>query len=460
MMRRKGKRFISAGLSLLLCLGMAACGNTQTGDAQKETQGNEAEDNERQEKPELVFWELPYGPADTYEPALQKIIDEYNSGGHSTTVRLQMLSWSGFMEQYQTSIAAGSPPDITSSISYRIANWIEAGEVLDITDIVEKWEQEDDEILDDFLPGTIDIGKKDGRYYALPYVTNGTTVYYRTDILEDELGFTDLDQPVTWEKLFEMCEAVKQKYNGDIIPFSFCTLDQNSSNAMINVLFSNGTSWINEEGTGGALDDPKALECMEFFKTMKENEYFPEGMVTYNQADLEKLYQSGKVAMVWNAPASHVAANEELMSKTRMMGPIVGPSADEPRYVMRTGGIMGFAQTKYPEETKEFIEWFAKNNLGVFTEGHGGLLPLRESYFEDPFFETDWEIGEYSKYTDYYEELIWPSPFSPAATDQILMENIIGQPEEALLMGSADPKGDLAKAQESINNVFESYNSN
>ena len=204
MMRRKGKRFISAGLSLLLCLGMAACGNTQTGDAQKETQGNEAEDNEKQEKPELVFWELPYGPADTYEPALLKIIDEYNSGGHSATVRLQMLSWSGFMEQYQTSIAAGSPPDITSSISYRIANWIEAGEVLDITDIVEKWEQEDDEVLDDFLPGTIDIGKKDGRYYALPYVTNGTTVYYRTDILEDELGFNDLDQPVTWEKLFEM----------------------------------------------------------------------------------------------------------------------------------------------------------------------------------------------------------------------------------------------------------------
>lgn len=127
---------------------------------------------------------------------------------------------------------------------------------------------------------------------------------------------------------------------------------------------------------------------------------------------------------------------------------------------MRTGGIMGFAQTKYPEETKEFIEWFTKNNLGVFTEGYGGLLPLRQSYFEDPFFETDWEIGEYSKYTDYYEELIWPSPFSPAATDQILMENIIGQPVEALLMGSSDPKGDLAKAQEAINNVFESYNSN
>lgn len=450
-MKRRMKRLLSAGLSLTLCLCLAACGSS----GQKEE--TQSEDTAK-EKPELVFWELPYGPADTYEPALQKILDEYNSGDHSATVRLQMLSWSGFMEQYQTSIAAGSPPDITSSISYRIANWIEAGEVLDLTDIVDKWEEEDDPILDDFLPGTMEIGQKDGKYYAFPYVTNGTTVYYRADILEDELGFTDLDQPVTWDKLFEMCEAVKNQYNGEVIPFSFCTLDQNSSNAMINVLFSNGTSWVNEDGTAGALDDPKALESMEFFRTMKDNGYFPEGMVTYNQADLEKLYQSGKVAMVWNAPASHVAANEELKAKTKMMGPIVGPSADKPRYVMRTGGIMGFAQTKYPEETKEFIEWFVKNNLGVFTEGHGGLLPLRKSYFEDPFFKTDWEISEYSKYTEYYEDIIWPSPFSPAATDQILMENIIGQPEEALLMESTDQEGDLKKAQEAINKIFENYN--
>ncbi len=358
-MRKLARRMMGAGIGLL-SLGLVACSSGGVSD-QKQTA-----ENGKSEKPELVFWELPYGPADTYGPALQKILDKYNSEDHSATVRLQMLSWSGFMEQYQTSIAAGSPPDITSSISYRIANWAEAGEVLDLSSVVEKWKQEDDEILKDFLPGTLDIGKKNGKYYAFPYVTNATTIYYRTDILEDELGFTDLDKPVSWEKLFEMCEAVKNKYNGDVIPFSFCTLDQNSSNAMINVFFSNGTSWVNEEGNKGAFDDPKALESMGFFKTMMENGYFPEGMVTYNQADLEKLYQSGKVAMVWNAPASHVTSDKELMGKTKMMGPVYGPSADEPRYVMRTGGIMGFAQTKHPEETKEFLEWFVKNNMGIY----------------------------------------------------------------------------------------------
>lgn len=447
-MKKRVTRAAAAGLSAA-CLILTACGSSG-GTASEGTENTG-------EKPELVFWELPYGPAESYEPALQKIIDEYNAGDHSATVRLQMLSWSGFMEQYQTAIASGSPPDITSSISYRITNWAEAGEVLDLTSIVEKWEEEGDEILDDFLPGTMDIGKIDGKYYALPYVTNPTTIYYRADILEDELGFTDLDQSVTWEKMYEMCAAIKERYGDEIIPFSFCTLDQNSSNAMINVLFSNGTSWVNSEGTEGNLDDPKAMECMEFFKTMYDNGYFPEGMVTYNQADLEKLYQSGKVAIVWNAPASHVASNEELMNNTKMMGPLVGPSSDEPRYVMRTGGIMGFAKTKYPEETKEFIEWFVKNNLGIFTEGRGGLLPLRSSYMEDPFFETDWEMSEYAKYEQYYTDITWPAQFSPPATDQILMENILGQPEEALLMGSTDQEGDLQKAQESMNNIFSQF---
>ena len=37
------------------------------------------------------------------------------------------------------------------------------------------------------------------------------------------------------------------------------------------------------------------------------------------------------------------------------------------------------------------------------------------------------------------------------------MENIIGQPEEALLMGSTDPQGDLKKAQESLNKIFDEY---
>lgn len=450
-MKSRMKRLLSAGLSLTLCLSLAACGGSA---GKEETKSEET----AKEKPELVFWELPYGPADMYPPALQKVLDEYNAGDHSATVRLQMLSWNGFSEQFQTALAAGSPPDITTTISYTITNWLEAGELLDLTDIVEKWEEESDPILDDFLPGTMGLGKRDDKYYALPRMTSGTTVYYRSDILEDELGFTDLDQPVTWDKLFEMCEAVKNKYNGEVIPFSFCTLDQNSSNAMINVLFSNGASWINEEGTGAALDTPEALESMEFFKTMKDNEYFPEGMVTYSQADLEKLYQSGNIAMVWNAPVSHVAGNEELKAKTKLMGPIVGPSADDPRYVMRVSGIVGFEKTKYPEETKEFIEWFTKNNLDVFTGGHAGLLPLRQSFYDDPFFETDWELSQYAKFIDYYEDLTWPAPFSPAATNQILMENVVGQPEEALLMGSTDVEGDLAKTQEAINKIFDEYN--
>lgn len=450
-MKSRMKRLLSAGLSLTLCLCLAACGGSA---GKEETKSEET----AKEKPELVFWELPYGPADMYPPALQKVLDEYNAGDHSATVRLQMLSWNGFSEQFQTALAAGSPPDITTTISYTITNWLEAGELLDLTDIVEKWEEESDPILDDFLPGTMGLGKRDDKYYALPRMTSGTTVYYRSDILEDELGFTDLDQPVTWDKLFEMCEAVKNKYNGEVIPFSFCTLDQNSSNAMINVLFSNGASWINEEGTGAALDTPEALESMEFFKTMKDNEYFPEGMVTYSQADLEKLYQSGNIAMVWNAPVSHVAGNEELKAKTKLMGPIVGPSAEDPRYVMRVSGIVGFEKTKYPEETKEFIEWFTKNNLDVFTGGHAGLLPLRQSFYDDPFFETDWELSQYAKFIDYYEDLTWPAPFSPAATNQILMENVVGQPEEALLMGSTDVEGDLAKTQEAINKIFDEYN--
>lgn len=462
------KRFLKIPLACLmataLLLGVFACAApaenvSQPADASS-AGGTQPASNtaEAAEEVELVFWELPYGPPDTYGPALQKVLDAYAQSEGGCRVKLEMMSWSGYIEQFQTAIAAGSPPDISTSAFYGITNYDIMGEALDLSDIVAKWEAENDPILDDFLPGWIEMGQHDGKQIALPYGGTPTTVYYRADILEDELGFTDLDKPVTWDKLLEICQAVKQKYGDEMYGLTFFTLDQGSTLAMMNTLLSNGVGWVKSDASGPALDDPRALETMQFLSTLKENGYIPEGMATYNQADIEKLYQSGKVAMVWNAPVSHLYANPEMAAVTKMMAPIMGPSATQPVYSQWSDGIMGFKQTKHPEQVKHFIDWFVKNNLGVFTEGGAGMLPSRESYFAAPFFSEDWAMSMYSQYRANYVDLTWPAKFSPPAVGQIFNQNMLGGPVEALLMGSTDLSGDLAKTQANMQAVFDQFN--
>lgn len=451
-------------LAAALLLGMVACGNgsqpSSAGGDAPATSGDEVSNDApapESDDVELTFWELPYGPTDTYGPAIQKVLDEYEQSEGGCKVNLEVLSWSGYIEQFQTAIAAGSPPDITTSAYYGIVNYDVMGEALDLSSIVEKWEAENDPILDDFLPGWMEMGQHNGKQIALPYEGTPTTIYYRADILEDELGFTDLDKPVTWDKLLEICEAVKQAYGGDMYGITFFTLDQGSTLCMMNTLLSNGVGWIKEDASGPALDDPRAKESLEFLHTMWNNGYMPEGMATYNQADIEKLYQSGKVAMVWNAPVSHLYSNPEVAEVTKMMAPPMGPSATQPVYSQWAGGIMGFEQTKYPEQVKHFLEWFVKNNNTVFTEGGAGQLPARESFFEDPFYSEDWAVAMYSQYREYYVDLTWPAQFSPPAVGQIFNQNMLGAPFEAMMMGSTDLDGDLEKAQAQMQAVFDQF---
>lgn len=84
------------------------------------TEGTGENAGSAKEKVEIEYWALPYGPSDTYDPTLQRIVDQYNAEDHGATVKLQIMSWSGFIEQIQTAIAAGSPPDVTTAAYYAL----------------------------------------------------------------------------------------------------------------------------------------------------------------------------------------------------------------------------------------------------------------------------------------------------------------------------------------------------
>ena len=62
--------------------------------------------------------------------------------------------------------------------------------------------------------------------------------------------------------------------------------------------------------------------------------------------------------MVWISPFPHVKSNEEMYKNTKIWVRSQVPARISSREVAWSDGIMGFAQTEHPEETKEFIEWF------------------------------------------------------------------------------------------------------
>lgn len=406
------------------------------------------------EKPELTLWFLPMGLPEPFQVACQAVVDTYNAGDHGATVTMEILGWAGLNERVQTAVASGSPPDVWVTGYFRVPEYIAMGEALELTSIVDQWKETGDPILDEFLPGVLENGMVGDEVYVMPFATSPKTMFYRADILEDELDYKDLDKGVTFDQLKEICAAVKEKYGDQgMYPLGFFSIDGGTTNLMLNVLFSNGASWVNAEGTAGAYDDPKAIEAVEFLKELVEAGYVPEGIATYNQADIDKLYQSGKVAMMWKS--SDHDPQSDLYKKTKIMGPIVGPSADKPRLVTWSNGVMAFSATQHAEEVKEFIEWFVKNSSGILNDGRTTYLPMQKSQQALPFYANDWLMSQVTPMAEAYTEISWPAPSAPIAFNQIFFENIIGKPLEAILMGATDVKAEMLKTNEEITRLLE-----
>ena len=439
-------------LVLLVTVAMLA---TLFGCAPKDAAGGPGGNNtQNAEKPELTIWFFPMGTTDPYAAACQQVLDEYNAGDHGATVKMEILGWAGLNERVQTAVASGSPPDVWIPGYFRVSEYVKMGEALDLSSIVEGWKAANDPILDDFYPGTMENGTFDGMTYVIPFATSPKTLYYRSDILEDELGFKDLDKGVTFDQLKEICAAVKEKYGDQgIYPMGFFSTDGGTTNLMLNVLFSNGASWVNADASAGGFDDPKAIEAVEFIKELVDSGYVPEGIVSYNQADIDKLYETGKIAMMWKSSLHDPSS--EYYSKTKIMGTIMGPSADKGRIVTWSDGLMAFKGTKHPEEVKEFIEWFVKNSSVILDEGATSYVPLRKSQESLDVYKNDWILGQTTPLADTFTELNWPAPVSPVCFNQVFFEGIIGKPLEAVLMGAEDVEAEMLKVNDTITKLLQ-----
>lgn len=460
MMKRK-VRYIAFLLALIMSVSLFnACSGGQAGSVDASAAGSEqATGGNATDVKELLFWEWPWGPGADYGAATQKLVDEYNAANPGVKVTLKMMAWDGAYEQLITALNSGSAPDISTFNIAAVAQLNYMGHLLDLTDVVESWS---DEVRNDFQEGVLELGSHNGSTFCIPYAADPRGIYYRKDIIEDELGFTGLDtksaDTVSWDTILEICAAIKERYGDEVYPLTFFVTNAGSHQAMMNVLYSNGASWIGEDGwSGGLSGDPKVLETMEFFQTCIDEGYFPEGMVSYGMSDVEKLYDSGRVAMVWKGSYGHVKENPELMENTALMAVPMGPSADKGRSASFSAAMFATKQTKYPEEAKHFIDWYMSNCLPVFREGNGAPVPVRNSFLEDDFYKNDPIQGPYADNAWANVESVWPaSQVSPAA-GQISGENIFGAPLEALLMGSTDIEGELEKCDAAMNAVFEQY---
>ncbi|GAA4050739.1 extracellular solute-binding protein [Agromyces indicus] len=115
---------------------------------------------------------------DTPDAARDYLVETFEEEHPGSTLVIEEQSWDGLVDRLTTSLSGSDSPDIVEVGNTQAAAFTSAGAFLDLT------EHYDELGGDDLLPGFVEAGSFDGKFYAAPLYSGSRLVFYKKDALE------------------------------------------------------------------------------------------------------------------------------------------------------------------------------------------------------------------------------------------------------------------------------------
>ncbi len=135
---------------------------------------------------------------DTPDEAREYLVDTFEKENPGSTLVIEEQAWDGLVDRLTTSLSGSDSPDVVEVGNTQAAAFTSAGAFLDLTD--------DYETLggDDLLPGFVEAGTYDGKFYAAPLYSGSRLVYYK----KDALAAAGLTVPTTLDEYISNAQAL------------------------------------------------------------------------------------------------------------------------------------------------------------------------------------------------------------------------------------------------------------
>ena len=201
-------------LSMLLALGMmfslTACGgsDSSSSNAESQTADPASVEVELSEPITITFW---HGIVqENMQQTLNEIVDDFNNGiGAEMGITVESYAkgeMSDLENAVTAAIKAGNMPNVTMTEAASVADWLQAGCVVDLTPYIENENYGLD--LEDYY----DIYIEDScsypveGYYSLPLYVACEVMYYNVDFFREN----NLTIPTTWAEFEEVCTKISE----------------------------------------------------------------------------------------------------------------------------------------------------------------------------------------------------------------------------------------------------------
>ncbi|MFC6465109.1 sugar ABC transporter substrate-binding protein [Marinilactibacillus sp. GCM10026970] len=353
----KWNKMILGTTSLVAMSLLAACGNSGNGDAGSDGSADT-----------LSVWVMGDGDEVT-QPLFDSFTEETG-----IAVNAQSIPWSAVHDRLLTAVASGEGPDVVQMGSTYMAEFVDAGALMDITEYVEG----SDEISpDNFFEGNVETTVFDDNYYAVPWYTETRALYYRTDLLE-EVGYPE--GPATWDELSDA--AIKLSERGDNYYGFSIPINEQTFGPMF--AKQNGSPIIDDEGNA-VMNEPQFVEAIEYLNGFIESGASPsqdlgiEISQSFGGEGINPMFISGP----WMITAIQDQTTD-IEGKWAVRTLPEGPVSN----VSNTGGanLAVWNNSDNPEEAVQLIEHLTSTDSMLTYYENSSSLPARmATWDEEPF---------------------------------------------------------------------------
>lgn len=311
-----------------------------------------------------------------WEQALKEGIAKFEKENPEIKVTLDYVSYAEKETKYATALEAGKGPDVFHLHAYSVRSFMERDYLYDVTGFIEKegpcWYGKD--FLDPWYPQTLELVRKDGRYYALPEDFMAM-VLFRNKNLFQEAGLDPASPPKTWD---EFLTYAKKLTKADRWAFGTVgAIDPGFELRFTPVLFSHGGSYLTPDYKRSALDSPEAKRALKFFVELHtKHGVIPPGVTARNPGDVREQLATEEVAMIlgsgWTAPIVD-GLNPDLNVPEVVEAssvPVAAGVSPEFRTTAWLSTWMIGRNTKHPEEAWKLLK-------------HQTSKPMVEKWFRD-----------------------------------------------------------------------------
>ncbi|WP_231571437.1 ABC transporter substrate-binding protein [Gordoniibacillus kamchatkensis] len=350
-MRTRLKPIVTGLLAVVPIVVAAGCGGAGSGasgnaGSAKPADGGKPADSSKPVEIKFLTWGNQ-AHLDLYK----QLIDKYKQTHPNITVDLQSVPYPDYQQKLSVLAAGRELPDIAWLADRMIPQFIANGILQDVSDVKNdpafKW--------DDITPSTLELFRKDGKLYGLPFSTPPSVMFYNKDLFA-KAGLTSPNELAkqgkwTWDEFVKDAKAISSGTGASKVYGANFFRDWKTYILLSSYSWSNGSGPFDKDMTKFTWNDQYGIETLK----MLSNMMFVDG--SHPKAGEQVSFESGKIGMFFDV-YSYVSKARTIKDFKWSIAPMPsGPKGSVP--MLGQAGYVMFKETKHPKETLDFLKFLA-----------------------------------------------------------------------------------------------------